>query len=81
MSDFRLTENTIAMRPVFYRTQSVREKSVLLHERSHGVLHSTYSTNSYVNSHYILQEALADFLTAHHLNDGRIGRVPELVEI
>ncbi len=47
----------------------MKDKSVLLHERTHAFLHHTYKKNSFVNRNESVQEALADFFSLHKTGD------------
>jgi hypothetical protein len=67
------TSPVIAMKPIFFKSGPVKDAAVLYHERAHSLLFTTYSEDAYVNHDEALQEALADFLTAHHRDNPRLG--------
>ncbi|MGE3260496.1 MAG: hypothetical protein AB7K68_01845 [Bacteriovoracia bacterium] len=71
--DFRLPENTIAMNPFLTNRLAATSKSVLLHERTHGILHATYDKKAFINKDNTIQEALADFMAAMNLDDPAMG--------
>lgn len=66
---------TILMSPFFFWQHSmVKDESVLLHERVHSLLFTNFSMKSFVNQSASLQEAFADFVTAHFRNDPTLGK-------
>lgn len=73
LRDIRLPESQIAMKPILMRPDAARDSSVLVHERTHTILHATYSPESYVNTNKTIQEAFADILAADQMNSPVIG--------
>ncbi len=69
----RESKKVIAMNPIFWKTNVIRNESVLAHERVHAILHRTYNSQAFINRSSAFQEAFADFSAAHFLNDPQIG--------
>ncbi len=63
----------IYLEPNEYNVKLALDPQVIRHERTHSILFSTYTTNSFVNSYHPLNEALADFLAAHASDNPEIG--------
>ncbi len=45
------------------------DRSVLFHERTHASIFRTYNSKAFINTHIVFQEAMADFFSAHALDD------------
>ena len=79
-SVFNIWRRDAVMKPQYGEDRAVSNESILLHERAHQVL-GNYLFNVYMNSHITrdgsLQEALADFLSAHRRGNPRIGGIPD----
>ncbi|MBL7687050.1 MAG: hypothetical protein JNJ49_03375 [Bdellovibrionaceae bacterium] len=73
LRDVSLPESQIAMKPILMRPEAARDSSVLVHERTHTILHATYSPESYVNTNRTIQEAFADILAADQMNSPVMG--------
>ncbi|MBE8221305.1 MAG: hypothetical protein HAW60_01090 [Bdellovibrionales bacterium] len=67
-------KTVIVMNPLFGNKAAVESESILYHERTHSLMHSTYTIPAYVNKSF-MNEAIADFGAAHMLNNPQIGKI------
>ncbi len=74
------SDSTIHMKPHYGERILVKSKSTLLHERTHSILKRTYSWRAFVNYNETVNEALADFFSAHKLGNPKIGKIIRDIE-
>ena len=74
LSESTQKRTRIDISPMRWRSKTLDDPSVLLHERAHLILSETFGQRSSTWESAVIQESLADFLAATYLDSPVIGR-------
>ena len=74
LSESTQKRTRIDISPMRWRSKTLDDPSVLLHERAHLILSETFGQRSSTWESPVIQESLADFLAATYLDSPVIGR-------